>query len=186
MRIALALINSEEWYGRGPDRLDDKLALPGWLNRFLDDWQLQPKSAPSTRDEARLRELRELLRRMFNALADDREPDAADLAQLDGYLRACALHRRIDPASDHRIRLEPAKRDWAWVLAEIADSFTELLAHGERARIKLCANPDCRWAFYDESKNRRRRWCNAADCGNVFKVRQFRARQRAQVARDSD
>jgi len=35
------------------------------------------------------------------------------------------------------------------------------------------------WAFYDESKNRSRRWCSAAECGNLIKVRRFRERQRA-------
>jgi predicted RNA-binding Zn ribbon-like protein len=184
MQIALALINSQEWYGRGPDGLDDHLAAPGWLDRFLADWQLRPASPPSPRDQARLRRLRALLRRMFTALADGREPEAADLARLDGYLRAGALHRRIDPDGGYRVRLEAPKRDWAWVLSEIAASFTDLLALGERARIKVCQNPDCQWAFYDESKNRRRRWCSAAECGNVFKVRQFRARRRAQTTHD--
>lgn len=74
----------------------------------------------------------------------------------------------------------PARRDWDWVLSEIAADFGDLLAFGERSRMKLCANPECRWVFYDETRNRSRRWCISAECGNVSKVRAFRARKRAE------
>ena len=39
-------------------------------------------------------------------------------------------------------------------------------------------NPDCRWAFYDGSKNRSGRWCDMASCGNRMKARAFRERAR--------
>jgi len=180
MKLALSLINSQYWYGRGREGLDDRLELPGWLDGFLVREHLPVESAPTSRDLARLRRLRALLRRMFTALAEGREPAGADLEQLDGFLGRGALRRRIDVSDGGRVVLAPAKRDWDWALSEIAASFGELLADGERARIKLCENPECRWAFYDESRNRRRRWCDPAECGNVYKVRAFRARQRAE------
>jgi predicted RNA-binding Zn ribbon-like protein len=45
-------------------------------------------------------------------------------------------------------------------------------------RLKVCANPDCRWAFYDRSRNQQGNWCDMAVCGNRIKNRQLRARRR--------
>ena len=36
-------------------------------------------------------------------------------------------------------------------------------------RLKVCPNDDCAWAFYDESRNRSRRWCSMNVCGNCHK-----------------
>jgi predicted RNA-binding Zn ribbon-like protein len=47
---------------------------------------------------------------------------------------------------------------------------------GDWGRLKLCPADDCRWAFYDRSRNRSRVWCDMADCGNLAKVRGYRAR----------
>lgn len=49
-------------------------------------------------------------------------------------------------------------------------------ADGSWARLKLCANPDCSWVFYDRSRNRQGTWCTMAVCGNRLKNRRFRAR----------
>ncbi|MBK6315514.1 MAG: CGNR zinc finger domain-containing protein [Blastocatellia bacterium] len=76
-----------------------------------------------------------------------------------------------------RVELEPTKRDWVWVASEIVASLADVLAAHETHRLKLCGNPDCRWVFYDESKNRTRRWC-ADSCGNLIKVRRFRKARR--------
>jgi predicted RNA-binding Zn ribbon-like protein len=42
----------------------------------------------------------------------------------------------------------------------------------------VCAAEDCRWAFYDRSRNRSRTWCSMEECGNRAKARSYRARQR--------
>ena len=64
------------------------------------------------------------------------------------------------------------------MLSELAAEFVELLSRGELDRIKVCDNEDCRFAFYDGSRNRARRWCSHTTCGNRHKVKQFRARRR--------
>jgi predicted RNA-binding Zn ribbon-like protein len=51
-----------------------------------------------------------------------------------------------------------------------------LLKEFPAGRIKTCAAPDCGWKFMDQSKNRSRRWCDMAVCGNLAKARQYRAR----------
>ena len=43
-------------------------------------------------------------------------------------------------------------------------------------RVKICPADDCRWAFYDASRNRSRQWCSMEVCGNRAKARSHRSR----------
>ena len=43
-------------------------------------------------------------------------------------------------------------------------------------RVKICPADDCRWAFYDTSRNRSRQWCSMQVCGNRAKARAHRQR----------
>ena len=43
-------------------------------------------------------------------------------------------------------------------------------------RIKICPADDCRWAFYDTSRNHSRQWCSMQVCGNRAKARAHRER----------
>jgi predicted RNA-binding Zn ribbon-like protein len=45
------------------------------------------------------------------------------------------------------------------------------------SRLKCCRNHDCRWSFYDYSKNRSASWCSMQLCGNRRKTRAYRARR---------
>ena len=76
-----------------------------------------------------------------------------------------------------RARLVPKKPGLHAVLFEIASSFAAFLVEGDPDRLKLCDNPDCQWVFYDTTRRRTRRWCEDA-CGNLMKVRRFRAKKR--------
>jgi predicted RNA-binding Zn ribbon-like protein len=56
---------------------------------------------------------------------------------------------------------------------------TTAAADGSWQRLKACADEECRWAFYDHSRNRSGRWCSMATCGNQQKARTYRERARA-------
>lgn len=43
-------------------------------------------------------------------------------------------------------------------------------------RVKICPAQDCRWAFYDRSRNHSRTWCSMQICGNRQKARAWRDR----------
>lgn len=52
----------------------------------------------------------------------------------------------------------------------------EALRDGIWDRFRTCANPACRWAFYDNSKNGSGRWCSMDICGARNKMNTYRAR----------
>ncbi len=67
---------------------------------------------------------------------------------------------------------------------DVPDALFELLLivraaqeDGTWGRLKICANSECRWAYYDRSRNQQGNWCNMAVCGNRLKNRQLRARR---------
>jgi predicted RNA-binding Zn ribbon-like protein len=173
------LVNSEVWYGLGP--LEDRLASDaGWLDEFLARWRLAAPGRRTRKELDELARLRSLLRRLIETVAAGRRIADSDLAELNGFLVARPLRRTLAPSGDgYELALTPLRSDWTYTLAEIATSFAELAAGVEVRRIKVCPNPECRWVFYDETKNRRRRWCESAICGNRDKVRRFRERTRA-------
>lgn len=59
------------------------------------------------------------------------------------------------------------------LVAEVARA----VADGRWRRVRLCAAPDCRWAFHDTSRNGTGRWCAMSSCGNRHKTRAYRERR---------
>jgi len=49
---------------------------------------------------------------------------------------------------------------------------------GKLSRLKACANPGCRWLFWDPSRPGTGRWCSMQVCGGQQKARNYRARKR--------
>jgi predicted RNA-binding Zn ribbon-like protein len=60
-------------------------------------------------------------------------------------------------------------------LARVVAVAFEAMLNGTWPRLKACRN--CRWAFYDYSKNRAASWCSMQLCGNRSKTRAYRSRR---------
>ena len=58
-------------------------------------------------------------------------------------------------------------------------SAAELLTSPDLPLVRECAGYDCGWLFMDTTKNRSRRWCDMATCGNRAKGRRHYERRRA-------
>ena len=101
------------------------------------------------------------------------EPDPDTLAALD---RAALLQVAFD--ADGTARLVPAGDGVDGILAALLAIVARAQAEGTWSRMKVCPADNCRWAFYDRSRNRSRAWCSMAECGNRAKARSYRARQR--------
>jgi hypothetical protein len=49
---------------------------------------------------------------------------------------------------------------------------------GALSRLRACANPGCRWLFWDTSRPGTGRWCSMQVCGGQHKARSYRARRK--------
>jgi predicted RNA-binding Zn ribbon-like protein len=127
------------------------------------------------------REVRESVRALIGHDSGDDPLTPDDLGPLEQVLSQA--RPRLEVGVDGQVRLGPDRPARA-----LADGLLGLLliirdaqADGSWDRLKLCGNPDCRWAFYDRSHSRRGAWCDMASCGNRVKNRNLRAR-RAQAS----
>lgn len=124
--------------------------------------------------------LRELLYRIFGAVAAGEPPPAADLRALQNAHIDALRHAKLHPDSEgftwHWHDDADALERIDWLLTHSA---VELLTSPQIDRVKICASPDgCGWLFLDTSKNGSRRWCSMEVCGSRAKMRRLYARRR--------
>jgi predicted RNA-binding Zn ribbon-like protein len=121
--------------------------------------------------------LREAISRIFHAAAEGVVPDATDIAALNRELRRAPLRTMVDRAgSSFGWRLGRVTPET--LLAPILWSAGDLLTGRRLARVRQCANADCRWLFIDESKAGTRRWCSMTACGNRAKAHRHYVRHK--------
>lgn len=165
----------------------DRLTQPEWVEKFLKRHGLDGSVALDETTLAALVALRTLLHRMVTTLYHDQQLSQADIASLNEFLKIGPVRRELEKTGEsYRLRFKPLKNDWAWVMAEIVASFTDVLTGQDVGRLRICENEDCGWIFYDASKNRTQRWCQHNTCANLMKVRRFRARQREKAAQTAE
>lgn len=66
------------------------------------------------------------------------------------------------------------------VVGAVLAAAQRLVVLGEWERVKICPADDCRWAFFDRSRNHSRVWCSMRVCGNREKARAFRGRRESE------
>lgn len=89
-----------------------------------------------------------------------------------------AFPLRLAPDPSGRLRI--AATSGVTGLDPIVVTVAETVADGGWNRLKLCSSADCRWAFYDTSRNGGGRWCSMEVCGNRHKTRAYRQRLAAE------
>jgi predicted RNA-binding Zn ribbon-like protein len=122
-------------------------------------------------DAAAVRELRDDLRPMT-------ESGRVDAEVFNAWIERLGLRPAIaaDPggAIVYQHRGGPA--------GDVLGAVVASLSAGTWHRLKAC--PDCRWVFYDNTRNGSKRWClmyaggpDGRACGTIAKVRRYRDRQ---------
>ena len=153
----------------------DRLDIPETAREWLTDAGLLDGSADlSASDLARARAVREALRALVEADEPGEDVGLKPLRELAETHRA-----RLSLAQGGAISLENGRR------GGLDDGLFELLLiiyraqqDGTWSRLKMCANEECQWAFFDRSRNQQGSWCDMAVCGNRMKNRELRARRR--------
>jgi len=180
-------------HGRTGDReeLPDLFSALSWLREhellhsFMVDEQLRLHGGDAAAEQrvlARFRRVRAALRELLDATVERRPADASALREVNRALRAQYVYELV-PAPDgvsldHRHEGDPI----AGALARLAETIARELTLGEDERLRVCANDECRWVFFDASPTARRKWCDMATCGNRAKAARHRARQRSSAA----
>lgn len=175
-------INSywRDWRTGDKSKERDRLEDPEWLKSWLTAHGLPAIPA----DSAQLQELKKLRGCLFDTVREivaGNKPDGLP-ERLNPYMAAGPVMRQaaLDEEGRMTVTLLPMRADWEQVMAEIAASFASALAEKEESRFRICDNPDCLWVYYDDTRNRSKRYCDDKACGNLMKVRRFRARKKAE------
>jgi predicted RNA-binding Zn ribbon-like protein len=139
--------------------------------------------------------LREALYRVFSSLAAGRATEPADLARINAAVADAYRHLRLAPRPPSGLAPRPSSGlapsgdgfVWDWHDADgalelpiwiVARSASTLLVSQDLERVHECAGERCDWLFLDASRNRSRRWCDMAECGNRAKAQRNYARRR--------
>jgi len=159
------------------DRLEDE----EWLRTWLESQSLTSALLPDTEELKQLKQLRTFLFAQVQTIVHGEAPGEESLRALNSYMANGAVIRQLLRDTDGRmhLNLQPLGSAWPEIMAEIAASFAGALADKESSRFRICDNPDCLWVYYDDTRNRSKRYCDDKACGNLLKVRRFRARKKA-------
>lgn len=184
---ALDLVNTVSGWNHDPeDWVLDMAGFLAWARTcgVLDQGEQNAaarhaKNSPPAAERvlASMKELRFALRGLIDALEHRRAAQPGDLSVIDEWRRRLAVSEQVSARRD-RIEFTISRDIAALELPglRVTAAALSLLKNFPAARIKTCAAPDCGWKFMDQSKNRSRRWCDMAVCGNLAKARQYRAR----------
>jgi predicted RNA-binding Zn ribbon-like protein len=116
-------------------------------------------------------QLREAIYRVGLAVAGARHISGRDVA----FIRAHANAPRPEiEFRDSAGRWRPAPtRASAQLCAILAGEALSLLCSPKATRVGVCGGGNCGWLFLDESRGKRRRWCDMNDCGSRAKARRY-------------
>ena len=137
----------------------------------------QPAGATAALVEAR--RLRATLRQLAERGARVEQVRGDTLAELNRVLGRSAGTRRLELRRDGTVgrTFVPVGDAFSTLLIPVVESAADALVLGELRRVRRCAAADCVRVFLDATRNRGRRWCDMASCGNRAKAARFRARQ---------
>lgn len=187
--LFISFANTLEYERGNPvDSMPDVTSVLAWLRdrRLLSGRGLAAEAARLRRDEdeaarrvERFRHLRTVLHAIAEEVDANGHPTGPQLRDLNHILRHGLHYHQIERDPDGTRytfaqvgdRLDQAR-------ATIASSLAQFLADDAPSRLRVCANPGCRYLFIDRSPTGRRRWCNMRTCGNQAKVARHRARAR--------
>ena len=164
----------------------DILAQPDQARAWLADAGLRDGVAPpgdardpGFADDLQLaREVRETFRAMIARNTGGGPLTAAELKPIAHVLAQAQPELAVSAQGEVTLAAQSPAEGVAEGLLGLLLSIRDAQADGSWSRLKLCGNPDCRWAFYDRSHGQVGAWCDMATCGNRIKNRRLRQRPR--------
>lgn len=176
LALVQAFINSLDREGG-----EEKFSNPGVLLKWAVENRLLNRSARLTRrDLLEARRVREALRDLLDANSG-RRVSAKAIEILNHASTKARVGRVFSITSTaHATRDGTTLPD---LLGQIFLIVIRAQVSGEWVRLKTCRDDVCRWAYYDDSRNRTGQWCAMSICGSRDKMRRYRARSVRQAAK---
>ena len=151
------------------DSIADPHGLQAWIREQTGDYV----DAPDEEALHRLLALRESLRALLLA-NNGGEAKPGELTALE---EAAGRSRFRTTFAGGQLDISPARSDLSGFEARLLLAVERLQSHGAWPRLKACTDDECRWAFYDTTRNHSRTWCSMDVCGNREKTRRYRERK---------
>jgi predicted RNA-binding Zn ribbon-like protein len=165
-------VNTAVWlYGR--EQLVDPPALRDWL---VDRGLLDSDASVTADDRSHVLDFREALRTLFLPRVDG-SLDPAATAEVNRVAVAASLLPELHP--DATQALTPQRSGVPSALGNLCAVVLGAFADGSWRRLKTCQAPDCRWLYYDRSRNLSGTWCEPALCGTRMRMRAYRNRRQS-------
>jgi predicted RNA-binding Zn ribbon-like protein len=153
-----------------PDLLPDADAFVRWAITLR---LLQADRGPPY---AAVRELRDHLTALAEAMSVDGQPPAGAIASINQLQAGCTgSHRLVRASGQWHLQFAPSRPRSP--LEVIARSAAETLAD-RSVVVRRCAGEGCSLFFLDSSPTRSRRWCSPAACGASHRVERRRSQLR--------
>jgi predicted RNA-binding Zn ribbon-like protein len=155
----------------GTEELRDPGTLRSWLvaNRLMREDEAVDES-----DLKHAIALREAMRAVIGG-NNGRKVYPVEVATLNEAASASRLRMRF--GRDGKARLEPEAAGPVGAMGRLVASLYSAMQDESWERLKLCTDDNCRWAFFDRSRNHSSRWCSMESCGNRAKARRFRQKR---------
>lgn len=186
-RLCMDFVNTVSWRESDEKRRDwftsyDKLVdwcihaevLTGQQARTI---LLNAKEKPSEAGEVLKQaiEMREVMYRIFKSIPKEIAPNPLDMERFNDFVSHFYQALQVIHENHHYIlKFKHTERNLDIMLPPILQSAVDLLvSKNDLGRVKQCEGDACGWLFFDTSRNRSRRWCSMADCGNRAKARRF-------------
>lgn len=186
-QLCLDFVNTISWRESTDKRRDwftsyDQLVDWSYHAGILEEKQAQFLLKKSVHDPvaaeqtlAQAIQLREVIYRIFLSSIKEERINPEDLTNfttvIRRYYQQMALAQQGNFFSMH---FESPEGAFDGMLPPIVQSAIDILtSEKDLKRVNQCEGDSCGWLFFDTSRNRSRRWCSMADCGNRAKARRF-------------
>jgi predicted RNA-binding Zn ribbon-like protein len=155
----------------GTEELSDPNTLRSWL---VANGLLREDEPVDGSDLKHALAVREAMRAVIGG-NNGRNVYPVEVATLNEAATASGLRMRF--GRDGKPRLEPEATGPVGAMGRLVATLYSAMQDESWDRLKLCTDDNCRWVFFDRSKNHSSRWCSMESCGNRAKARRFRQKQ---------
>lgn len=168
LRLLQSFVNTNDALSRS-EELTSAAALAEWL---IANGLPVRRDAVTDGDTDYAIRVREAVRSFLSR--DRGKPSDIEIALLDEVGKRARLQWEFDP--DGGVHLAARSPGVPGALGTILSPLLSAALTGSLERLKTCRN--CRWLFYDYSKNRSGTWCSMGMCGSRAKARRYYQRMK--------